>query len=119
MEGRVINVMPRHLIVGADAETELDQFLTSITPATTANAVPTSMQRLNPVVEPRLTGNAWYIAADFNQVDTIEYCYLGGNSGVYIETREGFNVDGIEIKARHDFAAKAIDYRGLFKNPGA
>jgi len=119
MEGRVINVMPRHLIVGADSETELDQFLTTITPATTANAVPTSMQRLNPVVEPRLTGNAWYIAADFNQVDTIEYCYLGGNAGVYIETREGFNVDGIEIKARHDFAAKAIDYRGLFKNPGA
>jgi hypothetical protein len=77
------------------------------------------MRSLMPVVEPRLTGNAWYLAADHNQVDTIEYCYLEGNQGVYIETREGFNIDGIEIKARHDFAAKAIDYRGLYKNAGA
>jgi len=119
LEGRLINVMPRHIIVGAAGETELDTFLSDITPATQANAIPTSMQRLNPVVEPRLTGNAWYLAADFNQVDTIEYCYLNGNQGVYVETREGFNMDGIEIKARHDFAAKAIDYRGLYKNAGA
>ena len=27
-------------------------------------------------------------------------------------------VDGIEFKARHDFGAKAIDWRGLYKNPG-
>ena len=119
MEGRLINVMPRWLIVGADSETEADQFLTDITPATQANAIPSSMRSLMPVVEPRLTGNAWYLAADHNQVDTIEYCYLEGNQGVYIETREGFNIDGIEIKARHDFAAKAIDYRGLYKNAGA
>jgi len=71
------------------------------------------------VVEARLTGDAWYAAADFNQVDTIEYCFLEGNQGVYIETKQGFDVDGIAIKARHDFAAKAIDYRGLFKNAGA
>jgi hypothetical protein len=31
----------------------------------------------------------------------------------------GFEVDGMEIKARHDFAAKALDFRGLFKNAGA
>lgn len=119
IQGRVINVMPRFIICGADKETELDQLLTNITPATQANAVPQSLRSLTPVVEPRLTGNAWYVAADFNQVDTVEYCYLSGANGVYIETREGFNIDGIEVKARHDFAAKAIDFRGLYKNPGA
>ena len=116
--GRLINVMPRHVIVGADAETTLDQFLSQITPATQSSAIPSTLRTLNPVVEPRLSGNAWYVAADYNQIDTIEYAYLSGSNGVYIETREGFNVDGIEIKARHDFAAKAIDYRGLYKNPG-
>jgi len=119
MEGRLINVTPRHIIVGADAETALDQFLTSITPDQQGNAIPQSMRSLNPVIEPRLTGNAWYLAADYMQVDTIEYCYLQGNQGVYLETQEGFDVDGIKVKARHDFAAKAIDYRGLYKNPGA
>lgn len=119
MEGRIINIMPRHVIVPANLETTVDQLMTSITPAQPSNAVPNSIRSLNPVVEPRLADTVWYMAADYNQVDTIEYCYLEGNQGVYIETREGFNIDGIEVKARHDFAAKAIDYRGLYKNPGA
>jgi hypothetical protein len=38
---------------------------------------------------------------------------------VYFETRQGFEVDGIEMKARMDFAAAAIDYRGLQKNAGS
>lgn len=119
MEGRLINVTPRHIIVGAAAETALDQFLTSITPDSQGNAIPQSMRSLQPVIEPRLSGNAWYLAADYMQVDTIEFSYLAGNQGVYLETQEGFDVDGIKVKARHDFAAKAIDYRGLYKNPGA
>lgn len=119
MEGRLINVMPKHLIAGADTETVIDQFLAAITPATNANAVPSALRSLNPVIEPRLTGNQWYLAADYNQVDTVEYCYLEGQQGVYIETKQGFDIDGIAIKARHDFAAKAIDYRGLYKNAGA
>ena len=28
-------------------------------------------------------------------------------------------VDGMEIKCRLDFGAKAIDWRGPYKNPGA
>jgi hypothetical protein len=119
MEGRVINVMPKYLITGAAYETLVDQLLASITPATIAAAVPSALRSLQGVIEPRLTGNQWYLAADYNQVDTIEYSYLEGNQGVYIETQMGFKVDGIEIKARHDFAAKAIDHRGLYKNPGA
>ena len=52
-------------------------------------------------------------------LDTIEYAYLEGQQGAYIETRNGFDVDGVEIKCRLDFGAKAIDWRGLYKNPGA
>ncbi|SIS76252.1 phage portal protein [Phaeovulum vinaykumarii] len=62
---------------------------------------------------------AWYLAASPNQIDTIEYAYLEGQQGAYIETRNGFDVDGVEIKCRLDFGAKAIDWRGLYKNPGA
>jgi len=38
---------------------------------------------------------------------------------VFTETREGFEVDGMEIKARLVFGAGWIDYRGAYKNPGA
>lgn len=119
LEGRLINITGRHFVVGADKEVELAQFLGGIVPAKSADVVPEMLRSYNPVVEPRLTGNAWYLFADYNQIDTVEYCYLEGNQGVYIETRKGFGVDGIEIKARHDFAAKAIDWRGVYKNPGA
>lgn len=120
LEGRLINIMPRHLIVPADQETAAEQYLSGVVyAAKTTDTIPQGMRNLNLVVEPRLTDTAWHLAADYNQVDTIEYCYLQGAQGVYIETREGFSVDGVEVKARHDFAAKAIDWRGLFRNPGA
>jgi hypothetical protein len=84
--------------------------------------VPEWVRSLVPIVEPRLDANsatAWYLIADPAQVDTVEYCYLEGQQGVYIETKQGFEVDGIEIKARMDFGAAAIDYRGMQKNAGA
>jgi hypothetical protein len=76
--------------------------------------VPEWVRSLVPVVEPRLdnsTGTAtnWFLFTDPALIDTLEYCYLEGQQGVYIETRQGFEVDGVEIKARMDFGAAAID----------
>jgi len=87
--------------------------------------VPEWVRSLVPIVEPRLDAaaggaTAWYLIADPGQgIDTVEYCYLEGQQGVYIETKQGFDIDGIEIKARMDFGAAALDYRGLQKNTGA
>ena len=49
---------------------------------------------------------------------TREYCRLEGQSEPFLDQRVGFEVDGVEFKIRHDFAAKAIDFRGLFFNVG-
>jgi len=94
----------------------------NLAPAQTANVVPDYIRALVPIAEPRLDAastTAWYLFASPDQIDTIEYAYLEGQDGVYIETRQGFEVDGVEIKARLDFGAKAIDGRGLQKNAGA
>jgi len=73
-------------------------------------------------VEPRLSRGAsatpWFAAADHAQIDTVEFCYLEGDNGVFLEEKQGFEVDGIQFKARTDFAVKAIDWRGLYMNPG-
>ena len=77
---------------------------------------------LTPVVEPVLDANsatAWYLASDSSQVDTVEYCYLDGAEGPVIESEVGFETDGISYKCRLDFAAKALDFRGLNKSAGA
>ena len=97
-------------------------FEANLVPAATSSVVPQSIRTLAPISEPRLDAaseTAWYLAASPNQIDTIEYAYLEGQQGAYIETRNGFDVDGVEIKCRLDFGAKAIDWRGLYKNPGA
>ena len=119
----VLNVRPAFLIVPAALELKAEQLVAqNLVPADSSKVVPQSIRTLSPISEPRLDANsatAWYLAASPNQIDTIEYAYLEGQQGAYIETRNGFDVDGVEIKCRLDFGAKAIDWRGLYKNPGA
>ena len=72
-------------------------------------------------LDPRLdavSATAWYLAADPSTLDTIEYSFLESEPGPVIETRAGFDVEGVEIKVRLDFGAGVVDHRGLFKNAG-
>lgn len=121
LDGQLINVMPQYLLVPAALETVAQQYTSAAYVSTKGADINPFASTLQVIAEPRLDANsatAWYLAADPAQIDTIEYCYLDGNEGVYLETRNGFEVDGMEIKARLDFAAKAIDHRGLWKNAG-
>ena len=119
----VLNIRPMYLIVPASLELKAEQLLAqSLVPAESENVVPRSIRTLTTIAEPRLDAEsetAWYLAASPMQIDTIEYAYLEGQEGAYLETRNGFDVDGVEVKCRLDFGAKAIDWRGLRKNAGA
>ncbi|WP_315701298.1 MULTISPECIES: prohead protease/major capsid protein fusion protein [unclassified Bradyrhizobium] len=113
-----LNLAPAFIVVSPDKETEAQQFLaTTLYPQQGSQVNPFAGSLLQ-ITEARLTGNAWYLFADPATIDTIEYAYLEGEEGLYTESRLGFEVDGIEIKGRLDFAAKAIDWRGMFKNGG-
>lgn len=126
LQSEELNLTPSFLIVPATKEGLAYQY-------TSANYVPATPGAVNefraggrtavePIVEAILDANsttAWYLAANTGQVDTVEYCYLQGAAGPVIESEMGFEVDGISYKCRLDFAAKAIDYRGLYKNNGA
>lgn len=123
IDGTAISVRPEYLLVPPGPRAlEAKKLLTSTTPGTTAD-VNVYAGSLTPIVERRLlptSGQApWFLAASNALMDTIEYAYLDGEDGVYTETRNGFEVDGLEIKARIDFAAAVVDHRGLYKNPGA
>jgi hypothetical protein len=124
----LINVNPVFLIVPPSKETLADQFVSTNLLASQSSSVNPFAGRLAVISEPRLevgigavSGSAvsWYLAADPAQIDVVEYAYLEGENGPVVESRIGFDVDGLEIKCRHDFAAKVIDFRGLYKNPGA
>lgn len=124
LEGRRISVVPRYLLVPpGERAVQARKQLTATTPGSTAEVNPYA-NRMQVVEEPRLIPedaadpDPWFVIADPSRIDTVEYAYLDGQEGVFTETRMGFEVDGMEIKARHDFAAKAIDWKGMQKNPG-
>lgn len=119
----ILNIRPAYLVVPSTLELTAEQIIAqNLVPAKSGDVVPQSIRSLAVIAEPRLDPESgavpWYLFASPAQIDTIEYAYLEGQEGVYIETRMGFDVDGIEVKARLDFGAKAIDWRGIYKNPG-
>lgn len=115
-----LNLAPEYLVVGPDKELEAYQFTSSnYVPAKNADINDVRNASLTVIVDARITGNQWYLFAAPGSIDTFEYAYLEGEQGVFTETREGFEVDGMEIKARLVFGAGWIDYRGAYKNPGA
>ncbi len=119
--GGFLNLVPRFAVIPTTLETVFDQLLTSTTPQVSGDVTPAYIRSLQVIVEPRLDANsatAWYLFADPGMIDTIEYDYLNGQEGLYTETREGWEVDGLQWKARMDFGAAAIDWRGAQKNNG-
>mgnify|MGYP007071569570 CR=1 FL=1 len=122
LEGRYITVRPKFLIVPPKLEQTALRICSAAFVAAKGIDINVLGSMLTPVVEPRLhdsSDTAYYAAADASTVDTIEYAYLQGHEGVFTETQNGFEVDGLKVKCRHVFGAKAIDHRGLFKNVGA
>ena len=61
----------------------------------------------------------WYVAADPGEIDGLEFAYLSGNEGPQVESRSGWDVDGVEIRVILDFGAGFIDHQGWFMNARA
>ena len=115
-----INVVPRFLIVPAAMETTAEQLLASLVDPSKSNDTtnPEFIRGLTLVVDSRLDAvdeQDCYLAASPSQVDTITRAYLSGAARPHYETREGWEIDGMQVKARLEFAAVPVDYRGLVK----
>jgi HK97 family phage prohead protease len=118
IDGGFIAAEPAFLIVPAALEMIAKQY-------TSADFVSAKSSDINPfkgtlevIVEPRLDANsttAWYLATAGGEM---EHGYLDGQEGIYIETRNGFEVDGMEIKARLDFGAGFVAPTGWVKSTG-
>lgn len=121
LDGAHLNLAPRHLYVPAALETKADQLTAQITPDQASNDNP-FRNRLMAVTESRLDADSalsWYLFAEKAAIDIFEIARLAGEAGPVIEERMGFERDGVDFKVRYDIGAKAIDYRGAFKNVGA
>jgi hypothetical protein len=62
---------------------------------------------------------AWYLIADQNTTDTYEVGFLNGQQTPYLESKNGWDVDGVEYKVRIEAGVAALDFRGMYRKKGA
>lgn len=125
LQGEVLNLSPAILLV--PVALELPAFkLTSSSYVPNAQSAISEFRAggrasVTVISDPLLdasSATAFYLLANSGSVDTVEYAYLDGAEGPVIESEIGFDVLGVSYVARLDFAAKAIDFRGLLKSNG-
>lgn len=118
LAGRPVNVRPRFLVVPPELEVAAERALAVIQPTTTDDVNPFG-GKLELLVETRLSSaTRWYLVSDPATTEGLEYSYLQGEEGPQIETKQGFEIDGMAFKVRLDFGAAFLEHRGWFRNAG-
>lgn len=120
--GTVLNLQPSYLIVPATLAPTAYRLVGGGFVPTAATSAPLygpgRDRPLEVVVDGQLDSNsttAWYLAANPSMVDTVELTFLAGEESPVLSREESFDVDAVKYKIRQTFAAKAIDYRGLYQ----
>ncbi|MFN6998962.1 MAG: prohead protease/major capsid protein fusion protein [Elioraea tepidiphila] len=73
---------------------------------------------VQPVIEPLIPGNRWYLFSDPAAAPVYVYGYLNGAEGPQVTTGPVQGADGVEVSVIFDFGVGAIDWRGAWFNPG-
>lgn len=118
-KGKPAGLRAKYLVVPPDLEAIAERILTPVASTRTIDVVDAGNLKLEIIVEDRLVDpRAWYLVADPDTVDGLEYAFLTGEPGPQFSERIGFDIDGVEYKCREDFGAGWMGWRGWYKNPG-
>jgi hypothetical protein len=66
-----------------------------------------------------IDADAWYALARPARAAAFQVGFVGGNRNPMVETEEAFSSRGIQYRVTHDYGVAAVDYRPIYKNPGA
>ena len=105
------------LLVGPNQELPARQLTVAVSATQTSNAN-VYAGFIQPLVEPLIPANRWYLFADPLATPVYVYGYLNGAEGPQVTTGPVSGVDGVEVSVIFDFGVGAIDYRGAWFNPG-
>ncbi len=118
-----LNLVPVILIVPPELEGTAEMMLSSeYDPADEYHKKSNIWQgKLLLCVHPILSATsltAWHLSTTPSH-GGVEMCFLTGSQVPHLERELGFADDTLRWKVRHICAAKAIDYRALYRDPGA
>lgn len=114
-----IYAQPRYLLHGPLISRQVDQYLSTRVFLETGQVNVGAYKGVTPVMEPRIQGKTWFGLGDPNAVPTIEIAFLNGSEQPETFTREGWDVDGLEIKCRTDVGVTPLSAVGFYRNAGA
>lgn len=120
-QGTILSLQPRYLICGFENKIPAE-ILTNSTQQTDA----TYNVDFNPfrgqlvaVVSGHITTKKWFMAADPNEIDTVELAFLDGRDAptLYQAENQG-DILGRSFVGYIDYVAKALEWRSMYYNPG-
>ncbi|MGF7163262.1 hypothetical protein FHS85_004924 [Rhodoligotrophos appendicifer] len=112
-----LNIAPQFIVVPATRETAAEQIVSEIYPAE-VEASNAPFRRLTIVADAMLDEVSevdTYIFASPSLVPSLVLGYRDGNTSPEVRSEEGFRVDALKYKVRHDVGVGWIDYRGACK----
>jgi len=119
--GKTLGIRPAYIITPEALRSTANVLVTAeYDPAGSAGTLTPNTVRgiVQAVSDHRLdTANSsgWYLAG---ASDTVIVGFLNGQQTPYLESKDGWNMDGVEYKVRIDAAAAAADFRSLYYNDG-
>lgn len=117
-EGDQLNLTPAFLLVGPKMNLAAKQFLTGGYMPVKQSDRNIFADLVQVVVDARITDKSWTLTAAPGVVDTIEYAFLSGEPELFTEDYWDVDTDTYVNKARTVFGTAALDWRGMYRNPG-
>jgi len=112
-----ISATPKFILAAPELETTFEKLLAELAAAKVDDQNPFS-GKMTLLIEPRLSGEDWYVFADPAMLPVLEYAYLSSAQGPQIASRDGWETLGREFRVVLDFGCGAVDWRGAYHNPG-
>jgi len=112
-----LDIQPSYILTGVEQEDTMNILISSETDTSQANSrKPNPVRNIATLItDPRLSATEWYMVASATEAPLIEVAFLDGNQTPYLESQNGFTVDGVMWKVRMDYGMSFIDFRGGVK----
>lgn len=117
-----LNIQPDILLVPVALEDTARTLIASETDPGQSNSRKPNIHKdtLTVIADPVLDANsatAWYLLSSRDPI--VEAVFLDGVQEPFLDSEEGFTVDGVRWKVRLDYGTDSVDFRGGYKNAGA
>lgn len=117
IDGLKLNVPPAFVLTSATSHVLARTLLTQIYPTQASEVNPFS-GILQAIYDANLSDERYYVIAAPSALPNYIYGTVDGQ-GPRFEVRQGFEIEGVQVKAVHDFGCGAIDYRGSVTGAGS